>query len=80
MGVIKETINGKIINLEIESSNLKNASYNTESQVLTITFNNGGIYEYYKVPWNIFTKFQMAQSQGKFFSSDIRTKYDYKKI
>jgi hypothetical protein len=80
MGIIKETIEGKVITLDIDSSNLKGASYNNETQTLTITFNNGGKYEYYKVPMKIFIKFQMSESQGKFFSSEIRAKYDFKKV
>ena len=37
-------------------------------------------YEYYKVPWKVFTKFRMSKSQGKFLNSDINKKYDYKKV
>jgi hypothetical protein len=80
MGIITEKIEGTIINVDIKSSNLKSASYNTETKNLTITFNNGSIYEYYDFPWEIFTKFRMSESQGKFFSTSINGKYKYKKI
>lgn len=79
MGIISEQIEGKLINVSILSSNLKLASYNTETETLTVTFNNGSVYEYYKIPWGVFTKFRMADSQGKFFSSVIKT-YEFKKI
>jgi hypothetical protein len=80
MGIISEQINGKIINVDITSSNIKSAQYDTETETLTITFNNGGIYEYYKFPWSHFTKFRMAESQGKFFNTNINGKYKFQKI
>jgi len=54
--------------------------YDTESQDLTITFNNGGIYEYNKVPWEVFAKLRLAESQGKFFNANIARTYKYKKV
>jgi hypothetical protein len=80
MGILSEKIEGKLINVEINSSNLKSASYDTESQDLTITFNNGGIYEYNKVPWEVFTKLRLAESQGKYFNANIARTYKYKKV
>jgi lysyl-tRNA synthetase class 2 len=80
MGIISEQINGKIINVDIKSSNLKSAQFNTEDETLRVTFNNGSIYEYYKFPWSEFTKFRMSESQGKFFSGNINGKYKYQKI
>ena len=41
MAIISETINGKMIDVIINSSNLKSASFNTENEDLTVTFNNG---------------------------------------
>lgn len=79
MGILTEKIEGKTIFIEIKSSNLKSASYDTESETLQVTFNNGSIYEYNKVPWTMFTKFRMAESQGKFFNENIK-KYSYTKI
>lgn len=80
MGIISEQISGETINVSIKSSNLQLASYNTTSKILTITFNNGSIYEYYDLPWNIFTKFRMTESQGKYFNTEISKNYKYKKL
>ncbi len=79
MGIISEKIDGKIIEVSIQSSNLKNATYNTESEDLTITFNNGSIYVYNKVPWAKFTKFRMSESQGKYFNENIAKSHKYQK-
>lgn len=80
MSIISEKIEGTLIEVHISSSNLKSAIYDTENEKLTITFNSGSIYEYNKVPWTKFTKFRMAESQGKYFNESIGRSYKYKKI
>jgi hypothetical protein len=80
MAIISEKIEGKMIEVLINSSNLKSASYNTETEDLVITFNNGSIYEYNKVPWVKFTKLRMSESQGKYFNEHIARSHNYKKI
>jgi hypothetical protein len=80
MAVKKETISGtKIIN-EIESSNLVKTEYDVESKKLIAEFKNGAKYEYDEVPHNIYTKFRMAESQGKFFNTEISKTYKYKRV
>lgn len=80
MAVKKETIEGtKIIN-EIESSNLVKTEYDVESKKLIAEFKNGAKYEYEEVPHNIYTKFRMAESQGKFFNTEISKTYKYKRV
>ena len=80
MAITSEKINGKEILVEIESSNLKSASYNTEDETLKVTFKSGIVYEYYKVQWDKFTKLRMAESQGRFFNLNIGRSYEYKKL
>jgi frataxin-like iron-binding protein CyaY len=80
MGIISEKIDGTTIEVTIQSSTLKTASYNTETEDLTITFNNGSIYVYNKVPWNKFTKFRMSESQGKYFNENIGRSHKYTKL
>lgn len=80
MGIISETITGSEIINEIKSSNLKKTTYNTETKKMVVEFNNGSKYEYEDVPHQVYTKFRMAESQGKFFSVDISKKFKYKKL
>ena len=80
MSIISEQISGTTINVVINSSNLKFASYQTESKTLSVTFKNGTIYEYYEVPWELFTKLRMSKSQGKFLNSNINKVFKYKKV
>ena len=79
MGIISEKIDGKLITVTIQSSNLKEATYNTETEDLSVVFNNGSIYVYNKVPWQKFTKFRLAESQGKYFNENIAKSHKYVK-
>jgi hypothetical protein len=80
MAILKEEIQGtKIIN-EIKSSNIKKTEYDTETKKLVVEFNNGFKYEYEDVPHQVYTKFRMAESQGKFFTTDISKTFKYKKL
>jgi len=80
MGIISESINGNLIEVTIKSSNLQSAVYFTEEEKLSVTFNNGSIYEYEKVPWVKFTKFRMAESQGKYFNQEISKTHKFTKV
>ena len=80
MGIISEKIEGKMIEVLITSSNLKSAKYDTVDKNLLIEFNNGSIYEYEAVPWEVFTKFRLSESHGKFFNGNISKTYKYKKV
>ena len=80
MAVKKETIDGtKIIN-EIESTNIVKTEYDTATKKMIAEFKNGARYEYEDVPHNVYTKFRMAESQGKYFTTDISKKFKYKKV
>lgn len=80
MSVKREQIVGTKILNEIESSNIVRTEYDTESKDLIIEFKSGLKYEYKDVPHQVYTKFRVSPSQGKFFSSDIAKKYSYKKL
>ena len=79
MAIIKELIEGTKIIVDIESSNLKRAQYDTESKLLEVEFKTGAIYEYEEVPHTIFTRMRMSESQGKYFNTEISRKFKYKK-
>jgi hypothetical protein len=80
MGIIKEVIDGTKIKNEIKSSNIKSSEYDTESKELVVEFNSGAKYKYNNVPHQVYTKFRLAESQGKFFTTDIAKQYSYKKV
>lgn len=80
MSILSERITGKIIEVDINSSNITSAKYDTETKDLTINFKSGFIYDFYDIPWELFTKFRLSESQGKFFNSQIKNKFKFKKL
>lgn len=47
--------------LEIESSNVRLAGYNSITRVMTVVFENGSRYEYFQVPPDLWSDFLKAQ-------------------
>jgi hypothetical protein len=80
MGILSEQIEGTKITVQIESSNLSEAIYDSSNKNLKVTFKSGNIYEYDDVPWDTFTKFRMAKSQGSYFSKNIAREFEYRKL
>ncbi len=80
MSIIKESIEGPVIKVDINSSNLIHAEFNTDTKDLSVTFKNGSIYLYNNVPWERFIQMRQSESQGKFFVKEIKDKYPYKKV
>jgi hypothetical protein len=56
----------------VSSSNLKAVGYDAETKTLQIEFLNGGLYEYYKVPENIYKGLMAASSHGSYFDQHIK--------
>jgi len=61
-----------------KSSNLKSMEY--DQGTLRLTFNAGGVYEYYNVPQPVVSELQQAQSAGSYFHQFIREKYNFKRL
>jgi hypothetical protein len=80
MSIKRTTIEGTKIICEIESSNLVRTEYDSETEKLITVFKNGAVYEYDEVPHNIYARFRLSESQGKFFNTDISKKYKYRKV
>jgi hypothetical protein len=72
-------INDKVTSI-YESTNIYKSVYHLLDNDLFITFNNGSIYKYNNVDLLTFLKMQESESIGKFFFSNIKTKFDFEKI
>lgn len=66
--------------IELNSTMLNSADYNSVERELTIEFSNGDEYKYKDVPEEIFTELGTAQSAGKFFLAKIKNKFEYEKM
>ena len=80
MAITKEEIIGTRILNEVQSSNIVKTEFDTETKSMIVEFKNGTRYQYENVPNEVYTRFRMTESQGKFFSSDISKKYKFTKL
>ncbi len=61
----------------LKSSNLKSVGYDQSSNILEIEFLSGGIYQYFKVPSQIYLALINATSKGSYFHKNIKEQYKY---
>lgn len=80
MAILREEIKGMMIYNVIESSNIIESQYDMSTDKMVVTFKNGTKYEYDDVPHNVYAKFRLSESQGKFFTTEISKNYKYKKL
>lgn len=66
--------------LKVESSNIDKIGYDVATHALLVEFKNYTVYIYNGVSEEVFKAFTEAESKGKFFSSEIRSKYEYFKL
>jgi len=64
----------------VKSSNLKSIGYDQSSNILEVEFLSGGIYQYFKVPSQIYLELMKATSKGSYFHKNIKNKYKYNHI
>lgn len=80
MAILREEIKGTVIYNIVKSSNIVESKYDTATKTMTVKFNTGQEYEYKDVPHEVYVQFRLAESQGKYFSSQINKKFDFKKL
>ncbi len=65
----------------VESSAIKSIGYNEDKQILEVEMlESGRIYKYFDVPLEEYLDFMDAPSYGKFYSLNVRDKYEYKEL
>lgn len=64
----------------LNSSFIASVVYDPEKLILELVFRNKSIYEYYKVPAEIYIELCDAESHTKYFNSYIKKKFEYKKV
>ena len=70
-----------VLNREpVESSNLNSVGYEPDTKTLEIEFHDGGIYQYFDVPADIYQGLISAPSKGKYHHAFIKNTYRYQKI
>lgn len=69
-----------IITVKWKSTMIQSTDYNPQKEMLTVNFVSGGSYNYFYISNCVYLEFAAAESQGKYFISDIRGNHDYEKL
>ena len=54
--------------------------YDAKASKLRVVYTSGSIYDYIKVPENVYKAMRSAFSKGKFLNKYIKPKYEYQKV
>jgi hypothetical protein len=64
----------------VESTNLASVGYNQKACVLEVEFQSGSVYRYRDVPRNAYEALMRAESKGRYFSRQIRGRYEFRRV
>ena len=65
--------------VKVRSSNIEAIGYDAATKELEIDFQGGTSYTYSGIPKELHEQFMAAESKGKFFHVNIRSKFAFKK-
>ena len=54
--------------------------YDEKTSKLRIIFQSGSIYDYLKVPGEVYNQMKKSSSKGEFLNKEIKPNYDFEKI
>ena len=77
--LLKKQEKNNVIKAMYSSTNILASIYNKENNDLTLIFDKGGQYKYPNVKPTDYTRFELAESQGKVFNSHIKT-YSFERL
>ena len=63
-----------------DSTSVASASYEEETQTLSVVFTKGGVYEYSDVPTFIWKGMLDASSIGRYFKLNVANSFTYKRL
>ncbi len=66
--------------IPVDSSNIRSIGYDEVRQILEIEFKTGSIYQYYAVPFAVYTNLMSSSSHGQYFAKAVKNAYGCTKI
>lgn len=64
----------------VQSSNIASIGYDENSATLEIEFLNGGVYQYFDVPKNVYDEIMSASSHGQYLAQNIKGRFRFSKV
>lgn len=66
--------------IPVDSSNIASIGYDEDTNTLEIEFHNGGVYQYFDVPFHVYDGLMEAASKGQYLAQQIKGHYRYVKV
>ena len=66
--------------VNVDSSNVESVGYDEDSSTLQVEFKNGGVYQYFDVPEDVYIQLRDASSVGEYLAAAIKGSYRYSKV
>ncbi len=66
--------------IPVESSNIASIGYDEDTNTLEIEFHNGGVYQYFDVPFAVYDGLMEASSKGQYLAQQIKGQFRYVKV
>lgn len=66
--------------IPVESSNIASIGYDEDTNTLEIEFHNGGVYQYFDVPFAVYDGLMEANSKGQYLAQQIKGQFRYVKV
>lgn len=64
----------------VASKSIAGFGYHVRLQVLEIAFRSGAVYRYFGVPRPVFDGLLKADSKGRYFSQEIRNRFEFRRL
>lgn len=64
----------------VNSTSIAGIGYHAKLQVLEIAFHSGAVYRYEAVPSAVFESLMKAESKGRYFSRQIRDRFQFHRM
>lgn len=69
------TKKNNLISVSFDSTVLSAAAYSSRDRVLLVSFRNGSLYRFRKIPHLVAFSFMVANSPGRHFNQHIKSQY-----
>jgi len=70
-----------MIRTSVSSSNLASVGYDSGQSILEIEFRSGWMYQYFNVPYEVYSGLMNASSHGRYFDRNVKKAgYRYTRI
>jgi KTSC domain len=66
--------------LAVTSESLASVGYDEARRLLEVEFSSGEVYRYYDVPPAVYEQLMRADSHGRYFIANVRSRYRYLRL